>query len=133
MRPWEPGEGMLLNKNDDTELGLWLYYYPEIAYDAFLKNDEHLPTGYHKEGFWEAVYEIINDEEHRSTFCSKSFARRNENYLASLRMKKEKDESNDYTPVKSFIQEQKVLLENCEKTIAFCKDFLDTHEKPDEY
>ena len=134
MRPWEPGDGMLLNTNDDTELGLWLYYYPEIVYDAFLKNDEHLPTGYYKEGFWKAVYEIMTDEEHRSTFSSKYFARRNENYLASLRMKEEKDEKEEtgYS-VKSYIQEQKTLLENCKKTISFCKDFLDTHEKPDEY
>lgn len=136
MRPWEPEEGMLLNEHDDTELGLWLYYYPEIAYDAFLKNDEHLPTEGYREGFWQAVYEIITDEEHSSTFCSKYFAKRNESYLASVRMKKEKDkrERDGYTPAKfSFIEEQKVLSENCKKTIAFCKDFLDTHEKPDIY
>lgn len=136
IRPWEPGEGMLLSENDDTELGLWLYYYPQIAYDAFLKNDEHLPTEGYRESFWKAVYEIITDEEHRSIFCSKYFAERNENYLASLRMKKEKDERerDGYTPAEfSFIEEQKVLLENCKKTISFCKDFLDTHEKPDKH
>ena len=131
MRPWTPGEGMLLNENDDTGLGLWLYHYPEIAYDAFLKNDEHLPNDYYREGFWKAVYEIITDEEHHSKFSSKYFARRNENYLASVRMKKEKDERDGYSPAKSFIQEEKALSENCKKTIAFCKDFLDTHEKPD--
>lgn len=131
MRPRTPGEGMILNEDNDTDLGLWLYYYPEIAYDAYIKNDEHIPTKDYQEDFWKAVYEIINNDEYKWKFSSKYFARRNENYLASCRIKKDEALSSEDSNTRSFIKEQRQLTENCKRTIQFCKDFLDSHTKPD--
>lgn len=84
MRPHEPGDGMLMDEDDDTDCGLWLYRYPDIAYDAMRKHDT-TPYGDDHDTFWRDVYDIIKDD---FRFRSKYFQNRNERYLAYLRMKK---------------------------------------------
>jgi hypothetical protein len=85
MQPNEPGEGMLIDDYDNTDGGLWLYNYPDVAYDALSTiGCEH--TSFDKTQFWRIVYDIIKDD---FRFRSKYFEHRNEMYLASLRMKKD--------------------------------------------
>ena len=89
MRPYQPENGILPASQDDTYGGLWLYDYPDIAYDAIIKSSADPADKIMKHDFWKAVYEIITE---RRGFKSKDFERRNESYLASVRMRKEKEE-----------------------------------------
>ena len=88
MRPWTPGEGMVLTEGDDTNLGLWLYLYPDIVYDIESETD----TTPSDPDFWDALYEKIKDD---SKFQSKWFRKRNENYLAVKRMNQKREDTPD--------------------------------------
>lgn len=127
MRPYEPGDGMLIDEHDDTDLGLWLYYYPDIAYDAYVKSNE-MPENEYDSAFWSAVYTLIKDD-HR--FQSKFFKERNENYLACFRMKQNKESVK--TKTVSFKRKEEPISDECQLNLKYCKDFLNAHEKPDEY
>jgi hypothetical protein len=87
MRPWIPGEDMLLKEDDETALGLWLYDYPEIAYKAIKKSNSNPSDSFSKDKFWEEIYNIIKDDKR---FQNTAFDIRNEKYLASIRIKEKK-------------------------------------------
>lgn len=64
--------------NQDTLGGLWLYEYPEIAYDA-IQISGFTPSAYQENrAFWQAVYDIIKD---RPDFQSEEFQERNRKFL----------------------------------------------------
>lgn len=127
MRPYEPGDGMLIDEHDDTDIGLWLYYYPDIAYDAYFESNE-MPENEYDSAFWSAVYALIKDD-HR--FQSKFFKERNENYLACSRMKQNKESVKTKTVF--FRRKDEPISDECQRNLKYCEDFLNTHEKPDEY
>ena len=125
LRPLEPGDGMLLDEDDDTLAGLWLYDYPDIVYDAYVKSGKSMPTSDWDDPFWAAVYELITNDKY-CRFESKWFKKRNQSYSACLRMKTDRDSGE----VRQ-ITYKKELPQSCLDTIDFCKEWLDTHEKDD--
>ncbi len=124
MRPWEPGDDMLLDENDDTELGLWLYNYPELVYDVLTESEEHPSSPY----FWEVLYNKIKDN---TRFSSKSFKKRNENYLAVCRMKKNKDNITYEPPEEKWTPYHEQLLPDAQKTINLTDEWLAENKEPE--
>ena len=123
MRPWNPGEDMLLEEGDDTNLGLWLYLHPDIVYDVESETD----TKPSDPDFWDALYEKIKDNP---KFQSKWFKKRNENYLAVKRMNQKRKDTPDiftedhkdtYTPINDKIAKA------AQPTIELTKEWLKDH------
>lgn len=86
------GGDLLIDEYDNTEGGLWLYNFPEIAYEAIEQTDCK-PDSYYEyevETFWRKVYELITSDKYASRFSSHFFKERNERYLAFIRIKTEK-------------------------------------------
>ena len=124
MRPWTPGEGMILDERDDTELGLWLYNYPELVYEIIRETDEYPLSPV----FWEELYNKIKDD---SRFQSRWFKKRNENYLAICRIKKEKDALVYEPKQRDWTEFHEKLAEEAQKTVDFTEEWLATHQAPD--
>lgn len=147
MRPRYPGEDMLPSYEKDTVGGLWLYDYPDIVYDAINKSDAYPTDKITKYRFWQAVYEIISE---KSGFNTKDFKLRNEYYLASVRVRKEKEErlrklfnpslhdassneTEDDDEICSNVSysEKKTELDELSKaTLTFVEKFLEEHPTP---
>ena len=126
MRPLEPGNGMLVDEEDDTDAGLWLYNHPEIAYDAMKMHDTYPTNEYEKDTFWRDVYNLINDT---FPFRSKYFQNRNERYLASLRVKKNildcNSETHTYSPFNRELDA--TLKQRIDETLAFTNEWIKKH------
>ena len=110
-------------EDDDTERGLWLHNYPEIAYRA-MKKSGWSPMAHNCIGiaaFWKAIYELIKDD---SRFASDYFKQRNENYL--VRMKNNKQNLVQETEKKSFKpnDNQKKQIAKAEEIIARIEELL---------
>lgn len=60
-----------------TKLGLWLFFYPEIAWKATNKGFEKVGT----DRFWENIYQLVKDWD-----FDQFFIERNERYLAQGRV-----------------------------------------------
>lgn len=139
---------MLLKEEDDTEAGLWLYYYPEIVYKAMSIRGSY-PSGnpfkdVNAGEFWEDLYLTIKDD---TRFQSKYFKRRNENYLASKRMAEEKEKrwrdfwNNIEENAKNGVEQirktrfltdaDKQLLATAQKSLDFTTKWLAENKEPE--
>jgi len=131
---------MLLNENDNTLAGLWLCEFPEIAYKAISLHDTYPSCHPMKEQedliFWNDLYNVIKDD---TRFQSKYFKKRNENYLAEMRMEEEKKlrESGKLTDkciednIRSWSSKELILKEEAEKTISYANEWLSKNKKPE--
>ena len=120
MRPIEPGDGMLIDEEDDTDLGLWLYNYPDVLYDAMKMHDTYPTKRFEAETFWRDVYNIIKND---FRFRSKYFQNRNERYLASLRVKKNVIEE-DTAPSISYKEHDEKLQKQVDKMLEFTNEWI---------
>lgn len=123
MRPWNPGENMLLEEGDDTNLGLWLYLYPDIVYDIKSETD----TTPSDPDFWNTLYEKIKDD---SRFQSKWFKKRNENYLAVKRINQKRKDAPDIFAEdhkKVWMPVNDKIAKVAQPTIELTKEWLKNH------
>lgn len=86
-----------------TKLGMWLFFYPKIAWVATKRRSVKIGS----DAFWDNVYEQIKD------WGDKSFCERNERYLADRRVFSRKDDSFDDT-IQRGIQERKEVIEQAD-------------------
>lgn len=147
----EDPDTQVMEYGDDTEAGLWLYNYPDVAYKAMSLRETY-PSGHpfkevEAEKFWDDLYLTIKDD---TRFQSKFFQRRNETYLARKRMDEEKVErekkfrengytwenesenSTEHKQENRFLTDaDKQLLATAQKSFDFTTKWLAEHKEPE--